>query len=47
VLYTSDLIRKEDRRPKNSCITQEIINKMEEERKWKNINNEGGRKAEL
>jgi hypothetical protein len=28
-------------------ITQEIINKMEEGRKWKNINNEGGRWAEL
>jgi hypothetical protein len=41
------LIRKDDRRPKKSCITQEIINKMEEGRKWKNINNEGGRREEL
>jgi len=47
VLYTSDLIRKDDRRPKKTCITKEIINKMEEGRKWKNINNEGGRRAEL
>jgi hypothetical protein len=47
VLYTSDLIRKDDRRPKKSCITQEIINEMEDGRKWKNINNEGGRRAEL
>jgi len=43
----SDLIRKDDRRPKKSCITQEIVNKMEEGRKWKNINNEERRRAEL
>lgn len=47
VLYMSDLIRKDDRRPKKSCITQEIVNKMEEGRKWKNINNEERRRAEL
>jgi len=47
VLYTSDLIRKDDRRPKKSCITQEIIIKLEDAMKWKNIHNEGGRRAEL
>ena len=44
VLYTSDLITKDDRRPKNSCITQEIINKIEESRKWKEEEGQNSRR---
>ena len=43
----SDLIRKVERIPKKSCIIQEIIRKMGEGRKWKNVNNEEGNRAEL
>jgi hypothetical protein len=48
LLYTmSNLIRKVERIPKKSCIIQEIIRKMGEGRKWKNVNNEEGNRAEL
>lgn len=42
-LYMSDLIRKDDGRPKK----QEIINKMKDAMTCKNIHNEGARRAEL
>jgi hypothetical protein len=35
-----------DRKARKSWLTQEMINKMDERRKWKNVNNEG-RKEEL
>jgi hypothetical protein len=40
----SDLVGKVDRRATKPWITQEIISKMDERRKWKNVNNEEGRK---
>jgi hypothetical protein len=40
----SDLVGKVERRPRKPWITQEMISKMDERRKWKNVNNEEGRK---
>jgi hypothetical protein len=40
----SDLIVKEDRKTRKPWITREIINKMDERRKWRNVINEEGRK---
>jgi hypothetical protein len=40
----SDLVGKVERRARKPWITQEMIRKMEERRKWKNVNNEEGRK---
>jgi type I site-specific restriction endonuclease len=40
----SDLIGKVDRKARKPIITQEMINKMDERRKWKNVNNKEGRK---
>jgi hypothetical protein len=39
----SDWVGKVDRKARKPYITEEIINKMDERRKWKNVNNEGGR----
>jgi type I site-specific restriction endonuclease len=40
----SDLVGKVERKARRSWITQEMISKMDERRKWKNVNNEEGRK---
>jgi hypothetical protein len=40
----SDLVGKVERRARKPWITQEMISKMDKRRKWKNINNEEGRK---
>jgi type I site-specific restriction endonuclease len=40
----SDLVGKVERRARKPWITQEMISKMDERRKWKNVNNEVGRK---
>jgi hypothetical protein len=40
----SDLVGKVERRVRKPWITQEMISKMDEQRKWKNVNNEEGRK---
>jgi hypothetical protein len=40
----SDLVGKVDRKARKPWITQEMISKMDEQRKWKNVNNEEGRK---
>jgi hypothetical protein len=40
----SDLVGKVERRARKPWITQEMISKMDERRKWKNFNNEEGRK---
>jgi uncharacterized membrane-anchored protein len=40
----SDLVGKVERRARKPWITQEMISKMDERRKWKNVNNEEGRK---
>jgi uncharacterized membrane-anchored protein len=40
----SDLVGKVERRASKPWITQEMISKMDEQRKWKNVNNEEGRK---
>jgi hypothetical protein len=39
-----DLIVKENRKTRKPWITEEIINKMDERRKRKNVNKEEGRK---
>jgi hypothetical protein len=36
----SDLVGKVERRARKPRITQEMISKMDERRKWKNVNNE-------
>jgi hypothetical protein len=40
----SDLVGKVEKRAKKPRITREMISKMDERRKWKNINTEEGRK---
>jgi len=40
----SDLVGKVEKRARKPWITQEIISKMDERRKWKNVNIEEGRK---
>jgi hypothetical protein len=40
----SDLVGKVKRRARKPWITQEMISKMDKQRKWKNVNNEEGRK---
>jgi uncharacterized membrane-anchored protein len=40
----SGLVGKVERRARKPWITQEMITKMDERRKWKNVNNEEGRK---
>jgi hypothetical protein len=37
----SDWVGEVDRKARKPYITKEIINKMDERRKWKNVNNEG------
>jgi hypothetical protein len=37
---TSDLVGKVGRRTRKSWITQEMISKLDERRKWKNVRNE-------
>ena len=45
VLHTiSDLVGKVEKRARKPWITQEMISKMDERRKWKNVNTEEGRK---
>jgi len=39
----SDLVGKVEKRARNPWITQEMISKMDERRKWKNVNTEEGR----
>jgi hypothetical protein len=39
----SDLVGKVDKGAKKKWITQEMISKMDERRKWKNVNTEEGR----
>ena len=41
---TSDLVGKVEKRARKPWITQEMISKMCERRKWKNVNNEEGRR---
>jgi hypothetical protein len=36
----SDLVGKVEKRARNPWITQEMISKMDERRKWKNVNTE-------
>jgi len=38
------LVGKVEKRARKPCITQEMISKMDERRKWKNVNNEEGRR---
>jgi hypothetical protein len=40
----SDLVGKVERRARKPWITQEMISKIGEQRKWKNVNNEEGTK---
>jgi hypothetical protein len=40
----SGLVGKFERRARKQWITQEMISKMDERRKWKNVNNKEGRK---
>ena len=40
----SDLVGKVEKRARKAWITQEMISKMDERRKWKNVNTEEGRK---
>jgi hypothetical protein len=40
----SDLVGKVEKRASKPWITQEMISKMDERRKWKNVNTEEGRK---
>jgi len=40
----NDLVGKVKKRPRKPCITQEMISKMGERRKWMNVNNEEGRR---
>jgi hypothetical protein len=40
----SDLVGKVEKRPRKQWITQEMISKMDERRKSKNVNTEEGRK---
>jgi hypothetical protein len=40
----SDLVGKVERRSRKPWITQEMSSKMDEQRKWKNVNNEEGTK---
>ena len=40
----SDLVRKVEKRARKPWITQEMIRKMDERRKWKNVNTEEGTK---
>jgi hypothetical protein len=41
----SDCMGKVEKRARKPWITQEIISKMDEGRKWKSVNNEEGRKT--
>ena len=41
---SSDLVGKVEKRARKPWITQEMISKMDERRKWKNVNTEEGRK---
>ena len=48
VLHTiSDLVGKVEKRARKPWITQEMISKMDEQRKWKNFNTEEDRKIKL
>ena len=48
VLHTiSDLVGKVEKRARKPWITQEMISKMDEQRKWKNFNTEEDRKKKL
>ena len=40
----SDLVGKVEKQARKTWITQEMISKMDERRKWKNVNTEEGRK---
>ena len=40
----SDLVGKVEKRARKACITQKIISKMGERRKWKNVNSEESRR---
>jgi len=40
----SDLVGKVEKRVRKPCIKQEMISKMDERRKWKNVNTEEGRR---
>ena len=40
----SDLVGKVEKKTRKPWITQEMISKMDERRKWKNVNTEKGRK---
>ena len=43
-LTLSDLVGKVEKRARKLWITQEMVSKMNERRKWKNVNTEEGRK---
>jgi len=40
----SNLVGKVEKRARKPCITQEMISKMDERKKWKNVNTEEGRR---
>ena len=40
----SDLVGKVEKRARKPWITQDMISKMDERRKWKNVNTEEGRR---
>ena len=44
LVAVSDLVGKVEKRARKPWITQEIISKLDERRKWKNVNTEEGRK---
>ena len=44
VRYISDLVGKVEKRARKPWITQEMISKIDEQTKWKNVNTEEGRR---
>jgi hypothetical protein len=40
----SDLVGKAEKIARKPWVTQEMISKMDEQRKWKNVNNDEGRR---
>ena len=41
IITMSDLVQEVERRARKPWTTQELISKMDEQRKWKNVHNEG------
>ena len=41
----TDLVEKVETEARQAWISQEVISKMKEQRKWKNVSNEEGRRS--